>query len=79
MGLSSSLATAMAGIRANQAALSIISSNIANSQTPGYVDQTPNQIEVASGTYGSTVQVDGVPVSASGTMCRGADGVWRLR
>jgi surface antigen len=26
-----------------------------------------------------TVQVDGVPLSASGTVCRGNDGVWRLR
>jgi flagellar hook-associated protein 1 FlgK len=60
MGLSSSLATAMAGIRANQAALSIISSNVANANTPGYVDQNPNQIEVASGTTGSSVMVTGV-------------------
>lgn len=60
MGLSSSLATAMAGLRANQAALSIISSNVANAGTPGYVTQNPNQIEVGSGSYGSTVQVDGV-------------------
>lgn len=60
MGLSSALATAMAGLRANQAALSIISSNVANAGTPGYVTQNPNQIEVGSGTYGSTVQVDGV-------------------
>ena len=60
MGLSSSLATAMAGIRANQAALSIISSNVANANTPGYVDQSPTQIEVASGTTGSSVSVTGV-------------------
>jgi len=60
MGLSSSLATAMAGIRANQAALSIISSNVANTNTPGYVDQNPNQIEIASGTTGSSVMVTGV-------------------
>jgi flagellar hook-associated protein 1 FlgK len=60
MGLSSSLATAMAGLRANQAALSIISSNVANANTPGYVDQNPNQIEVASGTTGSSVMVTGV-------------------
>jgi len=60
MGLSSSLATAMAGIRANQAALSIISSNVANANTPGYVDQSPTQIEVASGTTGSSVMVTGV-------------------
>ena len=60
MGLSSALATAMSGLRANQAALSIISSNVANAQTPGYVAQNPNQIEVASGGFGSTVTTTGV-------------------
>ena len=60
MGLSSALATAMSGLRANQAALSIISSNVANAQTPGYVAQNPNQIEISSGSYGSTVQTTGV-------------------
>ena len=60
MGLSSALATAMSGLSANQAALSIISSNIANAQTPGYVTQNPNQVEVASGGFGSTVETTGV-------------------
>src|SRR6202012_2790406 len=60
MGLSSALATAMSGLRANQAALSIISSNVSNAQTPGYVPQNPNQIEVASGDFGSTVTTAGV-------------------
>src|SRR5271168_4113428 len=60
MGLSSALATAMSGLSANQAALSIISSNVANAQTPGYVVQNPNQVEVSSGGYGSTVQTTGV-------------------
>jgi flagellar hook-associated protein 1 len=60
MGLSSALATAMSGLRANQASLSIISSNVANAQTPGYVSQNPNQIEVSSGTYGATVSTTGV-------------------
>jgi flagellar hook-associated protein 1 len=60
MGLSSALATAMSGLRANQAALSIVSGNIANAQTPGYVTQTANQIEVASGGDGTSVQVTGV-------------------
>lgn len=60
MGLSSALATAMSGLRSTQAALSIISSNVSNAQTPGYVAQTPNQIEVASGGYGSTVQTVGI-------------------
>ena len=60
MGLSSALATAMSGLSANQAALSIISSNVANAQTPGYVTQNVNQIEVASGTNGSSVTTTGV-------------------
>jgi flagellar hook-associated protein 1 FlgK len=50
----------MSGLQANQAALSIVSSNIANSQTPGYVSQSANQIEIASGTYGTSVSVTGV-------------------
>ncbi|MDE2331853.1 MAG: flagellar hook-associated protein FlgK [Bradyrhizobium sp.] len=60
MGLSSALAIAMSGLRANQAALSITSGNVANAQTPGYVTRTPNQIEIATGDSGSSVQVTGV-------------------
>lgn len=60
MGLSSALASAMSGLRANQAALSIVSSNVANAQTPGYVVQTPNQIEVTTGDFGSTAMTTGV-------------------
>jgi hypothetical protein len=50
----------MSGLRANQAALSIVSSNVANAQTPGYVAQTANQIEVTTGGFGSTVLTTGV-------------------
>ena len=60
MGLGAALATAMSGLRANQAALSITSGNVANAQTPGYVTETPNQIEVATGSTGASVQVTGV-------------------
>src|SRR5579862_5582389 len=59
MGLSAALATAMSGLRANQASLSITSGNIANSQTAGYVTETANQTELATGTGGTTVQVNG--------------------
>jgi len=60
MGLSSALATAMSGLRSTQASLSIISSNVANAQTPGYVDQVANQVEVASGSFGASVETTGV-------------------
>jgi flagellar hook-associated protein 1 len=60
MSLGSALANALAGLRTNQSSLSIISSNIANAQTPGYVTQSPIQVEVASGGDGSTVQTTGV-------------------
>ena len=60
MGLGSALATAISGLRANQAALSIVSGNVANAQTPGYVTQTANQVEQASGGVGTGVQVNGV-------------------
>src|SRR3954465_6715910 len=61
MSLSSALSTAMAGLRANQAALSIVSANVANAQTPGYVTQNVNQIELAGGGgNGASVRVNGV-------------------
>src|SRR3954452_543390 len=61
MSLSSALSTAMAGLRANQAALSIVSSNVANAQTQGYVAQSANQIELSGGAgNGAGVRVNGV-------------------
>ena len=60
MSLGSALSTAMAGLRANQAALSIVSSNIANAQTPGYVTQSVNQVETTTGDIGASVSIIGV-------------------
>jgi flagellar hook-associated protein 1 FlgK len=60
MSLGSALATAMSGLRANQAALSIVSSNVANAQTPGYVAQSVNQVETLTGDIGASVSVTGV-------------------
>jgi flagellar hook-associated protein 1 FlgK len=63
MSLSSALATAIAGLHTNQAALSIVSSNIANAQTPGYVSRTLTQIEVAGSNSDSGASVRTVGVN----------------
>lgn len=60
MGLSQALSTAMSGLRATQASLSLVSSNVANAETPGYVKKTINQVAGTTGDYGSSVLVNGV-------------------
>jgi flagellar hook-associated protein 1 len=60
MSLSSALSIAMSGLKANQAALSIVSSNVANANTPGYVSQSVNQVEQVVGGLGTGVQVAGI-------------------
>src|SRR5579863_1988934 len=61
MSLTQALGTALAGLNATQAGLSIISGNIANANTPGYVEQSNNQVEVAAGgDSGSSVDVKGI-------------------
>jgi flagellar hook-associated protein 1 FlgK len=58
MGLSQALSTAMSGLRANQAALSLVSSNVANAETPGYVRKTSNQVQMATGNGVQTIGVN---------------------
>jgi flagellar hook-associated protein 1 FlgK len=60
MSLSDALSIAMSGLRANQAAMSLVSSNVANAETPGYVRKTLNQVTTNSGAYGSDVRTIGV-------------------
>jgi flagellar hook-associated protein 1 FlgK len=60
MSLSSSLANAISGLRASKAAISVISSNVANAQTPGYVTESINQVETTTGDAGASVSVTGV-------------------
>jgi flagellar hook-associated protein 1 FlgK len=57
--MAAALSTAMAGLRANQASMAIISSNVANAQTPGYVVRSSNQVEI-SGDSSVGVRVTGV-------------------
>lgn len=60
MSLSQALSIAMSGLRANQLALSLTSSNVANSDTPGYIRKTVNQVQTSSGSIGASVSVTGV-------------------
>lgn len=60
MSLSDALSIAMSGLRANQAAMSLVSSNVANAETPGYVRKTLDQVTTNSGSYGSDVRIAGV-------------------
>ena len=60
MGLSQALSTAMSGLRATQASIALVSSNVANAETPGYVKKTVNQIAGSTGDFGSSVLVNGV-------------------
>ncbi|MBY0382388.1 MAG: flagellar hook-associated protein FlgK [Xanthobacteraceae bacterium] len=59
MGLSQALSLALSGLHANQSALSLISSNVANAQTPGYVRKTTSLVETSSA-GGTGVSVAGV-------------------
>ncbi|WP_454620650.1 flagellar hook-associated protein FlgK [Bradyrhizobium cenepequi] len=60
MSLNDALAIAMSGLRANQAAMSLVSSNVANAETPGYVRKTLDQVTSYSGAYGANVVVAGI-------------------
>ncbi|ABD08510.1 Flagellar hook-associated protein [Rhodopseudomonas palustris HaA2] len=60
MSLGDALSIAMAGLRANQASMSLVSSNVANAETPGYVRKTVNQVTTLSGPSGSGVSITGV-------------------
>jgi flagellar hook-associated protein 1 FlgK len=61
MSLTQALTTALAGLNATQANLSVISGNVANANTPGYVEESTNQVEIASvGSPGSSVDIKGI-------------------
>ena len=61
MGLSQALSAALAGVNTTQQSLSVIAGNVANANTPGYVAQTINQVEVATaGQNGVSVDTSGI-------------------
>ena len=61
MSLSQALSVALAGIHVTQQGLSVIAGNVANANTPGYVDETVTSVEVATGgSGGSSVDSSGI-------------------
>ena len=60
MSLTQALSAAISGLRANQAGLALVSANVANAGTPGYVRKTISQVATAGSDAGISVNVTGV-------------------
>src|SRR5215510_4127195 len=60
MSLAQSLATAMAGLRTTQAGLAVVSANVANAETPGYVRKSLVQVSTAAGSTAAGVRVEAI-------------------
>ncbi len=48
MSLTQALSSALSGLQVNQASLALVSSNVANADTPGYTRKTVNQVAAAA-------------------------------
>ena len=60
MSLSQALNTSVAGLKVAQSGLSLIASNVANAETPGYVRKTLYQSAVAIGEKGVSVRTESI-------------------
>jgi len=61
MSVNQALSTALAGINTTKQALSVVAGNVANANTPGYVEESVNQTETATpGQAGAGVEVVGI-------------------
>src|SRR5882672_8239544 len=60
MSITQALNTALSGLKATQAGMSLIASNVANAQTAGYVRKTLDVAASTAGDAGSSVRIVGV-------------------
>ena len=60
MSLSFALSNALSGLQANQAALSVISSNVSNANTEGYTRKIIQQTSIVLNGQGAGVNIDSV-------------------
>jgi len=50
MGLTQALSSALSGLQANQASISMVAANVANADTPGYTRKIVNQVATGANT-----------------------------
>jgi flagellar hook-associated protein 1 FlgK len=61
MSLSQALSAAVSGVNTTQQGLSVIAGNVANANTPGYIEESVNQVEVGTvGSGGTSVETTGI-------------------
>jgi flagellar hook-associated protein 1 FlgK len=60
MSLTQALNVASSGLKATQSAMTLVASNVANAQTPGYVRKTMQVESIAAGGVGSSVRVGSI-------------------
>ena len=60
MSINQALNAALSGLKVTQAGMSLIASNVANAQTPGYIRKTLSVATTTAGDAGSSVRVVGV-------------------
>ena len=60
MSLSQVLSTSMSGLRAAQTGMSLVASNVANAQTPGYIKKSVVQSTTGAGGTGAGVRVEAI-------------------
>ncbi len=60
MSLTQALVTAISGLKANQSSLALVSANVANAGTPGYVRKTATQVAVSGSGTGVSVRVSSI-------------------
>ena len=78
MGLSQALSAALAGVTATQQALSVISGNVANANTAGYVDESVSQVALSRSASRASASTRPVSTATSTRCCKASYGRKRL-
>lgn len=60
MSLTQALVSAISGLKVNQSSLALVSANVANAGTPGYVRKTVNQVAVSGNQTGIGVRISSI-------------------